>query len=113
MPCHLHLFKLRNPISRFIFMCGQFFFMSCSSFAHAMIMNSNNFNIKNPLDSLITYLMHMKVVGSIAPLLPDASFKLVYPYVHALVLKCHASYLIVFVCSLLSRDCFVVIVVFH
>ena len=71
----------------------------------------NNFNIKNPPDSLITYLMHMKVVGSIASLLPDASFKLAYPYVHAVVLKCHASDLIMLVCSLLVGDCSVVIVV--
>ena len=42
--------------------------------------------------------MHMKVVGGIAPLLPDASFKLAYPYVHAMLLKCHASYLIMLVC---------------
>ena len=54
--------------------------------------------------------MHMKVVGSIAPLLSDSSFKLAYPYVHAMLLKCHASYLIVLVGSLLARDCSVVIV---
>ena len=53
----------------------------------------------------------MKVVGSIAPLLPDASFKLARSYVLAMLLKCHASYLIVLVCSLLARDCSVVIVV--
>ena len=57
--------------------------------------------------------MHMKVVCSMVPLLFDASFKLVYPYVHAMVLKCHASYLIVLVCSLLARDCSVVIVLFR
>ena len=57
------------------------------SFAHDMIMHHNNYNINNPPDSLITYLMHMKVVGGIAPLLPDASFKLAYPYVHAMLLK--------------------------
>ena len=74
-------------------------------------MHHNNYNIRNPRDSLITYLMHMKVVVGIAPLLPDASFKLAYPYVHAMLLKCHASYLVVLVCSLLARDCSVVIVV--
>ena len=57
--------------------------------------------------------MHMKVVSSIAPLLSDSSFKLAYPYVHAMLLKCHASYLIVLVCSLLARACSVVIVVFR
>ena len=112
MPCHLHIFKLRNPISRFIFMCGKFLFMSCSSFVNVMIMHYNNINIRNHSDSLITYLMYMKVVGNIAPLLPDASFKLAYPYVHAMLLKCYASYLIILVCSLLARDCSVVIVVF-
>ena len=57
--------------------------------------------------------MHMKVVGSIAPLLPGASFKLAYPYVHAMLSKCHASYLSVLVCSLFARDCSVLIVVFR
>src|SRR3954463_7041098 len=75
-----------------------------------MIMHHNNYNINNRPDSLITYQMHMKVVSSIAPLFPDASLKLVCPYDHAMLLKCHASYLIVLVCSLLARDCSVVIV---
>src|SRR4051812_26064589 len=57
--------------------------------------------------------MHMRFVGSIAPLLRGASFKPAYPHVHAMLLKCHASYLIVLVCSLLARDCSVVIVVFR
>ena len=76
-----------------------------------MSMHHNNYTIRNSVDSVITYLMHMKVVGSIAPLLPGASFKLAYPYVHAMLLKFHGSYLIVLVCSLLARDCSLVIVV--
>ena len=67
-----------------------------------MIMHHNNYNIRNPPDSLITYPMRMKIIGNIAPLLLDASFKLAYPYVHAMLLKCHASYLIVLVCLLLA-----------
>src|SRR4051812_10903287 len=75
-----------------------------------MIMHHNSYNIRNSSDSLTTYLMHMKVVGRIAPLLPELHLNLSIYYVHAMLLKCHASYLIVLVCSMLSRDCFVVIV---
>src|SRR4051812_19156571 len=79
------------------------------SFPYAMIMHYKNYNIRNPPDSLVTYLMHMKVVDSIAALLP--AFKHAYPDVHDMVLKWHASYLIVLVGSLLARDCSIVIVV--
>ena len=46
--CHviLHLFKLRNPSSRFTLMCGQFLFMLFYSFAYAMFMHYNNYNLR-------------------------------------------------------------------
>src|SRR4051812_12677454 len=76
-----------------------------------MIMHYNNYNVRILRIRKSPYLMHMKIIGSIAPLLSDSSFKLAYPYVHAMLLKCHASYLIVLVCLLLARDCSIVIVV--
>jgi len=57
------------------------------SVACAMIMHYNNYNIRILRIRKPPYLMHMKVVGSIAPLLPDASFKLARSYVDAMRLK--------------------------
>src|ERR1041385_4159923 len=111
MPCHCIYIVLRNPILRLSSCVGYPCSYYIEVFAYAMIMHRNNRNIKNPLDSLITYLMHTKVVGSITHLASRASFKLVYPYVYAMLLKCHASYLTILVCSLLARDFSVVIVV--
>ena len=60
----------------------------------------NNFNLRIPRDPVTTYLMHMKIVGDIAPLPPMPHLNLIANY-----LQCHAIKLSCIILAMIVCDC--------